>query len=62
MHRWTAHFLFAQGLSKAVNLIFWVSTYMELNVRNHRAKKYMGYWALAVQGFQILLMGDFLLQ
>lgn len=62
VHRWTAHFLFAQGMAKLITFIFWVGTYMELNVKKHPTRKFMGYWALFVQGCQLMLMADFLIQ
>ena len=62
VHRWTAHFLFAQGVAKLITFIFWVGTYMELNVKKHPTRQYMGYWVLFVQGAQLLLMADFLIQ
>ena len=62
VHRWTAHFLFAQGMAKLITFIFWIGTYMELNVKKHPTRKFMGYWALFVQGCQLMLMADFLIQ
>lgn len=60
VHRWTAHFLFSQAVAKIIIFIFWIGTYMELNVKKHPSRQYMGYWALTVQGFQLLLVADFL--
>lgn len=69
VYPWTAHFLAAQAMSKACNLGFWLSSYQELHDHHVHAKStvvnlnaYLGYWVLIVQGFQLLIMGDFLLQ
>ncbi|CAD7968180.1 unnamed protein product [Amoebophrya sp. A25] len=63
VHPWTAHFLAAQVMSKVANFIFWTSSFSELQDPRHLPSKYfIGYWVLIVQGFQILLMGDFILQ
>ncbi|CAD7929651.1 unnamed protein product [Amoebophrya sp. A120] len=62
VHQWTAHFLFAQACAKVANFIFWVSSFGELHDPTHYIRSYIGYWVLAVQGFQLLIMGDFVLQ
>mmetsp|Transcript_8055 Transcript_8055/g.19444 ORF Transcript_8055/g.19444 Transcript_8055/m.19444 type:complete len:298 (+) Transcript_8055:611-1504(+) len=62
VHPWTAHFLFAQACAKVANFVFWISSFSELHDPTHIIKSYIGYWVLAVQGFQLLIMGDFILQ
>lgn len=65
VHKWTAHFLAAQATSKVISFLFWASSFGELH--NHSVAKnsanplkgYVGYWVLTVQGFQLLVMGDF---
>lgn len=68
VHKWTAHFLAAQATSKVISFLFWASSFGELH--NHSAAKasanplkgYVGYWVLTMQGFQLLVMGDFTYQ
>lgn len=67
VYPWTAHFLAAQAVSKAWSFLFWVTSHQELHDHQPLAKGlnlnvYLGYWVLLVQGFQLLIMGDFILQ
>lgn len=62
VHRWSAHFLFLQGVSKLLNFSFWAGTYSELNVDDHHTKQFSGPWCLIVQAWQLLLMGDFFME
>jgi len=70
VYPWTAHFLAAQAFSKLCNLVFWISSYQELHDHHIHQRAttginlnaYLGYWVLLVQSFQLLVMGDFLLQ
>jgi len=59
---WTAHFLAAQALSKLMSFVFWVSSYGELSDRDHGHKALVGYWVLAMQLLQLIVMGDFIYQ
>lgn len=68
VHKWTAHFLAAQATSKIISFLFWASSFGELHnaqVAKNSAnplKGYVGYWVLIMQGFQLLVMGDFTYQ
>lgn len=68
VHKWTAHFLAAQATSKIISFLFWASSFGELhNAQVAKAsanplKGYVGYWVLIMQGFQLLVMGDFTYQ
>jgi hypothetical protein len=59
---WTAHFLAAQALSKLTSFLFWFSSYGELSDRDAGHKALVGYWVLAMQLLQLLVMGDFIYQ
>ena len=51
-----------QAFSKLVSFIFWLSSFGELSDPNHSVKWSVGYWVLAMQGFQLLIMADFIYQ
>ena len=59
---WTAHFLAAQAMAKLISFIFWLSSFSDLSDPNHSVKTYVGHWVLLMQGFQLLVMGDFIYQ
>lgn len=62
VEKWTAHFLAMQALSKLTSFIFWISSFSELSDPNHSVKWSVGYWVIAMQGFQLVVMGDFIFQ
>jgi len=57
---WTAHFLFAQVISKIASFIFWYSSFNELGEHDRGHKAYVGYWVLGMQCMQLLVMCDFI--
>lgn len=62
VHPWMAHFLAALGLAKATSFVFWASCFGELVDAGSSVQRYTGYLVVFVQGFQLLFMGDFLMQ
>lgn len=56
----TSHFLAAQALSKVMAFLFWLSTHGELNDSTTSLKNYVGYWVMAMQVLQLIVMGDFI--
>ena len=49
-------------MNKLSSFIFWAVSYSELADVGHFAHCYVGHWVVCVQGFQLLIMGDFILQ
>lgn len=62
VHTWTAHFLATQFFTKVCGFIFWIISFVELQDPNQTAQYLCGYWVLTVQGFQMLVMSDFIYQ
>jgi hypothetical protein len=54
---WTSHYVFSLGFARALHLWFWLSSHHELGDKNTGA--YVGYFVVAAQVIQMILMGDF---
>jgi hypothetical protein len=57
-----SHFLAGQVTSKCMSFLFWMSSYHELSDKRHAflPKRFVGGWAMIVQFFQLIVMGDFM--
>lgn len=53
----TSHFVFALGIARFLNFVFWVSSYHELNDSYHGG--YVGYVVLLMQVTQLAIMGQY---
>lgn len=64
VHSWTAHFLAAQFFTKVCCFVFWIISCVELQDPEGKSNlmALVGYWVLTVQGFQMLVMSDFVYQ
>ena len=58
---WTSHVVAALGLARFFQLVFWISSYHELNDKFNSSPggEHVGHFVVASQVLQLLLMGDY---
>ena len=58
---WTSHVVASLGLARFFQLVFWISSYHELNDKFNSSPggEHVGHFVVASQVLQLLLMGDY---